>query len=115
VPSSSSYSPRYADNKPYFSIVSSRSPPRFEAEIFRKTILSKVREAIAIARNHGVDAILSVGGGSVLDSAKAIAAGVRHKGDVWDLFKPCYIKNSRMWIALALGVVLLIITGPAPA
>lgn len=49
-------------------------------------VLSKVREAIAIARNHGVDAILSVGGGSVLDSSKAIAAGVRHEGDVWDLF-----------------------------
>lgn len=49
-------------------------------------VLSKVREAISIARNHGVDAILSVGGGSVLDSAKAIAAGVRHESDVWDLF-----------------------------
>ncbi len=33
-----------------------------------------------------MDAILSVGGGSVLDSAKAIAAGAHYKGDVWDLF-----------------------------
>lgn len=48
--------------------------------------ISKVREAVAFAHTHDVDAILSVGGGSVLDSAKAIAAGVRHQGDVWDLF-----------------------------
>lgn len=54
--------------------------------IVSNPVISKVREAIALARTHGVDAILSVGGGSVLDSAKAIAAGVRHEGDVWDLF-----------------------------
>lgn len=48
--------------------------------------LSKVREAIAVAREHQVDAVLSVGGGSVLDSAKAIAAGTLYQGEVWDLF-----------------------------
>ncbi|NMP27461.1 iron-containing alcohol dehydrogenase [Rahnella sp. SAP-1] len=48
--------------------------------------LGKVREGIALARQNNVDAVLSVGGGSVLDSAKAIAAGVRYQGDVWDLF-----------------------------
>lgn len=54
--------------------------------IVSNPVISKVREAIAMARSHGVDAILSVGGASVLDSAKAIAAGVRHDGDVWALF-----------------------------
>ncbi len=54
--------------------------------IVSNPVLSKVREAIALARDHQVDAILSVGGGSVLDSSKAIAAGVVHQGDVWDLF-----------------------------
>ena len=54
--------------------------------IVSNPVLSKVREAIALARDKRVDAILSVGGGSVLDSAKAIAAGVLHNGDVWDLF-----------------------------
>jgi len=49
-------------------------------------IISKVREAITIVRKNGVDAILSVGGGSVLDSSKAIAAGCKYEGDVWDLF-----------------------------
>ena len=54
--------------------------------IVSNPVISKVREGIALARAHKVDAILSVGGGSVLDSAKAIAAGVCHNGDVWDLF-----------------------------
>jgi NADP-dependent alcohol dehydrogenase len=54
--------------------------------IVSNPVLSKVREAIVLARNSQVGAILSVGGGSVLDSAKAIAAGVLHQGDVWDLF-----------------------------
>ncbi len=54
--------------------------------IVSNPVLSKVREAIALARSNQADAILSVGGGSVLDSAKAIAAGALHDGDVWDLF-----------------------------
>jgi NADP-dependent alcohol dehydrogenase len=54
--------------------------------IISNPLLSKVRDGIALAREHQVDAILSVGGGSILDSSKAIAAGVRYHGDVWDLF-----------------------------
>lgn len=54
--------------------------------IVSNPILSKVYEGIDVARAHQVDAILSVGGGSVLDSSKAIAAGVMYDGDVWDLF-----------------------------
>lgn len=54
--------------------------------IVSNPVVSKVREGVVLARQHQVDAILSVGGGSVLDSAKAIAAGVRCSGDVWDLF-----------------------------
>jgi NADP-dependent alcohol dehydrogenase len=54
--------------------------------IVSNPVISKVREAITLARSQQVDAVLSVGGGSVLDSSKAIAAGVRYDGDVWDLF-----------------------------
>jgi alcohol dehydrogenase YqhD (iron-dependent ADH family) len=54
--------------------------------IVSNPVLSKVREAIALARGEQVDAVLAVGGGSVLDSAKAIAAGTLYDGDVWDLF-----------------------------
>jgi len=49
-------------------------------------LLSKVNEAIKLAREKSVDAILAVGGGSVLDTAKAVAAGVKYDGDVWDFF-----------------------------
>ncbi len=49
-------------------------------------VLSKVNEGIALAKNEGVDGILAVGGGSVLDSSKAIAAGACYDGDVWDFF-----------------------------
>ncbi len=49
-------------------------------------VLSKVNEGIELARNFGADCVLSVGGGSCLDSAKAISAGVMYNGDVWDFF-----------------------------
>ena len=48
--------------------------------------LSLVREGIRICREEGIDFILAVGGGSVIDSAKAIALGVPYDGDVWDYF-----------------------------
>lgn len=54
--------------------------------IVSNPLLSKVREGIQAAREHQVDAVLSVGGGSVLDSAKSIAAGTLYEEDVWDLF-----------------------------
>lgn len=54
--------------------------------IVSNPVLSKVREGIALAKAEQVDAILSVGGGSVLDSVKAMAAGVHYSGEVWDLF-----------------------------
>jgi len=54
--------------------------------IVSNPLLSKVYEGIDIAKANKVDAILSVGGGSVLDSSKAIAAGALYTGDVWDFF-----------------------------
>ena len=48
--------------------------------------LSKVHEGIDLCREHQVDFILAVGGGSVIDSAKAIAYGVCYDGDVWDFY-----------------------------
>ena len=48
--------------------------------------LSLVREGIRLCRENNLDFILAVGGGSVIDSAKAIAAGVPYAGDVWDFY-----------------------------
>ena len=49
-------------------------------------VLSKVYKGIELARRFNADSVLSVGGGSCLDSAKAIAAGALYDGDVWDFF-----------------------------
>ena len=49
-------------------------------------LLSKVYEGINIVKHNNIEAILGVGGGSVVDSAKAIAAGSKYDGDVWDFF-----------------------------
>ena len=48
--------------------------------------LSLVYQGIDLVRQSGVDFILAVGGGSVIDSAKAIAYGAVDEGDVWDLY-----------------------------
>ncbi len=47
--------------------------------------LSKVHEGIELCRREHVDFILAIGGGSVIDSSKAIAYGCCYDGDVWDL------------------------------
>lgn len=48
--------------------------------------LELVRQGIAICREQGVELVLAVGGGSAIDTAKAIANGACYDGDVWDLF-----------------------------
>ncbi|MBM3706028.1 MAG: iron-containing alcohol dehydrogenase [Actinobacteria bacterium] len=65
-------------------------------------VLSKVREGIEFCRKTGADFILPVGGGSVIDSAKAIAVGVPYSGDVWDFAEG----KARPEKALPIGVVL---------
>ena len=44
-----------------------------------------VLDGVKLCKEHDVDVILSVGGGSVLDCSKAIAAGAKYDGDPWDL------------------------------
>ncbi len=48
--------------------------------------LSLVYEGIELCRREGVDFILAVGGGSVIDSSKAIGYGMANEGDVWDFY-----------------------------
>ena len=66
--------------------------------------LSLVREGIKLCRQHGVGLILAVGGGSVIDSAKAIAMGAVFEGDVWDF----YTGKGAPVDALPVGTVLTI-------
>lgn len=64
----------------------------------------KVYEAIALARDKHIDGLLAIGGGSVIDTAKAVAAGVPYSGDFWDFFSgKAMVEN-----ALPVGVVLTI-------
>ena len=49
--------------------------------------LSKVYEGIELCKKENVDFLLSVGGGSVIDSCKAIGYGLCYEGDVWDLYE----------------------------
>ena len=67
-------------------------------------LLSKVHEGIALARQEKVDFILAVGGGSVIDSAKAIGYGVGYEGDVWDFWEGKSTPQS----CLPIGVMLTI-------
>ena len=64
--------------------------------------LSLVREGIELCRREKVDFILAVGGGSVIDSSKAIAAGIPYNGDVWDF----YDRKAVIREALPIGVIL---------
>ncbi len=64
----------------------------------------KVYEGIGLGRREKVDFLLPVGGGSVIDTAKAIAAGIPYDGDFWDFFTGKAVPEK----ALRIGVVLTI-------
>lgn len=67
--------------------------------------LSLVYDGIALCRQNSIDLVLAVGGGSVIDTAKAVAAGAVTDGDIWEY----YMDNSRKVPgALPVGVVLTI-------
>jgi len=66
--------------------------------------LSLVREGIEICKTQGIEGILAVGGGSVIDSAKAIAVGAVTDQDIWDFYE----NGARAKEVLPLGVVLTI-------
>lgn len=65
---------------------------------------TKVREGIEMARKFNPNMMLPVGGGSVIDTAKAIAVGYGYEGDFWDF----YIGKAKPASALPVGVVLTI-------
>ncbi|MCF7866464.1 iron-containing alcohol dehydrogenase [Candidatus Woesearchaeota archaeon] len=66
--------------------------------------LSKVKEGIELAKKENVNFILAVGGGSVIDSAKAIAAGAKYDGDVWDFYEYKELPTK----AIPIGTILTI-------
>ncbi|MEB2356143.1 iron-containing alcohol dehydrogenase [Bacillus pumilus] len=79
-----------------------------EAEVFELSgvepnpRLTTVKKGIDICQNESIDFLLAVGGGSVIDCTKAIAAGAEYDGDVWDIIS----KKTTAQKALPFGTVL---------
>lgn len=65
---------------------------------------TKVYEGIDLVRSKGIDFLLPIGGGSVIDTAKAIACGAPYDGDFWDF----YCGKAKVETALPIGVILTI-------
>jgi len=63
-----------------------------------------IREGIKICREQEIDFILAVGGGSVIDSAKAMGIGVPYDGDVWDFYEGKAVPEK----SLPVGVIVTI-------
>ena len=66
--------------------------------------LSLAREGVALAKREGIDFILAVGGGSVIDSAKAIGVGALSDADIWDF----YMGKARIVKTLPVATILTI-------
>ncbi|MBO0998304.1 iron-containing alcohol dehydrogenase [Bacillus sp. SD075] len=64
--------------------------------------ISTVRKGVDLCKEHAIDFVLAVGGGSVIDATKAIVAGAKYEGDPWDLV----IKKAPVEEALPFGTVL---------
>ncbi|WP_137788526.1 iron-containing alcohol dehydrogenase [Bacillus sp. E(2018)] len=64
--------------------------------------VSTVRKGVEICKEKGIDVLLAVGGGSVIDCTKAIAAGAKYDGDVWDIIT----LKAQVEDALPFGTVL---------
>jgi alcohol dehydrogenase YqhD (iron-dependent ADH family) len=95
-------------NGTYDKIIKSLKQENFEIIEFSgvksNPTLSHTKEGIKLAKENKVDLILAVGGGSVIDEAKAIAAGALYNGDVWDF----YSGDKKIKAALPIVTVLTI-------
>lgn len=88
-----------------FTLLQDASIPYVElGGVVPNPLLSKVEEGIALCRREKVDFILAVGGGSVIDSAKAIAYDVPYEGDAWDFWAGKAVPKA----SLPTGVILTI-------
>lgn len=63
-----------------------------------------VRKGIALVKKYGIDFLLAIGGGSVIDSAKGIGIGALYDGDVWDYF----LRTKNPSVMMPVGCVLTI-------
>ncbi len=66
--------------------------------------LELVREGIELCKRENVDFILAVGGGSVIDSSKAIGYGMKYDGDVWDIYARKYAPKETLPVGSILTI-----------
>ncbi len=64
--------------------------------------ITTVRKGVEICKAEGIEFLLAIGGGSVIDCTKAIAAGAKYEGDAWDII----MKKAQVTAALPFGTVL---------
>lgn len=69
--------------------------------------ISTVRKGVDICKKEQIDFILAVGGGSVIDCTKAIAAGAKYDGDSWDLVTKKHLLQTLFPLALFLPLLQL--------
>ena len=63
-------------------------------EVVPNPSIDLVRKLVAQGKKDQVDFVLAVGGGSSIDTAKAIAIGIPYDGDVWDFFEKVYLRKA---------------------
>ncbi|WP_251177993.1 iron-containing alcohol dehydrogenase [Adlercreutzia agrestimuris] len=63
-----------------------------------------VREGVALCKEQGVDWVCAIGGGSVIDSSKAIAVGACYEGDVWEIYESKEPRTDILPIAVVLTI-----------
>jgi alcohol dehydrogenase YqhD (iron-dependent ADH family) len=83
-----------AENIPYITLGGARPNPRD----------TLVYEGIDLAKREGVDFIVAVGGGSAIDSAKAIAVGLLYDGDFWDFYSGASTPEKALPVATVLTI-----------
>lgn len=64
----------------------------------------KVKEGVALAREHNIKALVAVGGGSVIDTAKAISICVPYEGEGWDFFEKGVLPKKALPVSCVLTI-----------
>ena len=70
-------------------------------------LLGHVKQAVQICREKSVDLVIGVGGGSVMDTAKTVAAGVLYEGEIWEMFISRHDREIAIAPKAALPIILI--------
>jgi len=73
--------------------------------------IASIREGQQLAKQHDIDVVLAVGGGSVIDAAKVIASAKFYDGDPWDLVKDRGIMRHKLQQVPVVDILTLAATG----